>query len=124
MKQDSPTVTRSPSASVCSRTGRPLTKVPLRLSRSESTRRSPARPTVQWRRESRESASRTRFEESRPTDSASSPSSKAEPFKGPAMKTTLGFMTRSDKYHFAGQKSRPFRAPRGLTRRIVAYLFG
>src|ERR1051326_2894318 len=114
--------------------GLPLTKGPVRLSPSKTHKPSPARRTAQWRREINGSGMRTVFDESRPIDSSSPATSKAESFRGPATATSFGFILSSI---FEGDEREDAFAPtnstsppkshcraRGLTEKFESYLFG
>jgi hypothetical protein len=72
--------------------GTPLTKVPLKLSRS-STRQFPASQRMrQWRRETEGSLMWTAFAGSRPTDTSPPDTAKTVPLVEPEMAMSRGFI--------------------------------
>src|SRR5690349_16927489 len=69
----------------------PLTKVPLRLSRSRIEYRSPVRRMMQCRRDREGSLIDSRLAGSRPTGTSAFDRAKLESFNGPAIACNLGF---------------------------------
>ncbi len=87
-----PILISSPSSRTLSCTGRPLTMVPLRLSRSMILNRSASLLMRQCRRDSEESGMAIELDGSRPRETSPSVSEKVAPLRGPEMASSREFM--------------------------------
>ena len=96
MSTESPIKIWSPCRICCCSTGTPLTSVPLRLFRSRMENCPlPSATSTQCRRDKAGSATQSWLDESRPIDTSPAGKGKAEPFNGPLMPRSRGFVSWS-----------------------------
>src|SRR6266478_7473429 len=97
----SPIRTSSPLARSRSLTGTRFTKVPLRLSRSRIAQRPSATRIRQCRRETEECSSQIAFDGSLPITNSPELNGNSEPFSGPEIVSSLGFMAAAQRQVYA-----------------------
>src|SRR3954453_9264114 len=97
-KIESPMEIRSPCCSQVSFTETPLTRVPLRLSRSRILKRSPSDVITQWRRDKEGSLTENALPGSRPIVDSTAVIAKLESLLGPTITESLGITSATSSY--------------------------